>query len=170
MVILLTDGATNGPSYVCPNSTWNNPFCRDHNAATRHCFTADATSCLAKGGVFDPDNYDAEDYARDMADFVSEDQNALLFTIGLGSLVRTSIPRAEFNVDTGEPILADTGSGVLKPVACDTLAVNCWGAGEQLLRYAADTGGGKYYYAPGGNQLRAIFLDIAQNLATRLTQ
>jgi hypothetical protein len=38
------------------------------------------------------------------------------------------------------------------------------------LKYAADTGGGKYYYAPGGNQLRDIFLDIAQNLATRLTQ
>jgi hypothetical protein len=38
------------------------------------------------------------------------------------------------------------------------------------MRYAADVGRGKYYYAPGGNQLRAIFLDIAQYLATRLTQ
>jgi hypothetical protein len=38
------------------------------------------------------------------------------------------------------------------------------------MRYAADVGGGKYYFAPTGNQLRAIFLDIAQYLATRLTQ
>jgi Flp pilus assembly protein TadG len=142
VVILLTDGATNGPFYVCPNSTWTNPFCRDNHADTRHCFTADDTSCLAKGGVFDPNDYDTDDYARDMADFVSEDQHALIFTIGLGQLVQNSIP---INA-SGE------------------------GAGEQLLKYAADTGGGKYYYAPGGNQLRDIFLDIAQNLATRLTQ
>jgi len=142
VAILLTDGATNGPSYVCPNSTWTNPFCRDNHANTRHCFTADDTSCLAKGGVFDANDYDTDDYARDMADFVSEDQHALIFTIGLGQLVKNSIP---INA-SGE------------------------GAGEQLLKYAADTGGGKYYYAPGGNQLRDIFLDIAQNLATRLTQ
>ena len=169
VVILLTDGATNGPKDACPNSTWTDPFCRDNNAATRHC-PADDTSCIAKGGVVDPDIIDSDDYARIYADFVAEDQHALIFTIGLGSLVRTSIPRAEFNVDTGKPILVDNGSGVLKPVECDTLADNCWGAGEQLLRYAADIGGGKYYYAPSGNQLRDIFLDIAQNLATRLTQ
>jgi len=142
VVILLTDGATNGPSYTCPNSTWTKPFCRDNNATTRHCFEADDESCLARGGVFDPDDYDTDDYARDMVDFVSEDQGALIFTIGLGQLVQTSIP-----IDS-----------------------NGWGAGEQLLRYAADVGGGKYYFAPSGNQLRAIFLDIASNLATRLTQ
>jgi hypothetical protein len=164
VVILLTDGAANGPSDACPNSTWTNPFCRDNNAATRHC-TAGDTSCLAKGGTVDPDNIDADDYARLYADFVSEDQDALIFTIGLGALVRTSIPRVEFDVDTGEPILVSGHT-----VDCDTLAPNCWGAGEQLLRYAAEAGSGKYYFAPSGDQLREIFLDIAQNLATRLTQ
>jgi hypothetical protein len=45
------------------------------------------------------------------------------------------------------------------------------GAGEQYLRYAAEeVGGGNYYFAPSGNQLNEIFLDIARNLATRLTQ
>ena len=111
-------------------------------ATSRHCFQEDASYCLAAGGVYWPDRYDADDYARDMADFVAKDQNALIFTIGLGPLVQSSEP----------------------------LDANGVGAGEQLLLYAAETGGGQYYYAPGGNQLRAIFLDIAQNLATRLTQ
>lgn len=142
VVILLTDGAANAPSSTCPNNTWTNPFCRDLSATSRHCFQQDATACLAAGGVYWPERYDSDDYARDMADFVSQDQGALIFTIGLGPLVQNSIP------------LNDSGEG----------------AGEQLLKYAADTGGGKYYYSPGGNQLRAIFLDIAQNLATRLTQ
>jgi hypothetical protein len=144
VVILLTDGVTNGPSFVCPNTTWpfGFPFCIDHNAETRHCYEADDTSCLAKGGVYDPDKFDADDYARDMADFISEDQEALIFTIGLGEQVKTVEP------------FDDNGDG----------------AGEQLLKYAADIGGGKYYFAPTGNKLREIFLDIAQNLATRLTQ
>jgi hypothetical protein len=38
------------------------------------------------------------------------------------------------------------------------------------MRYAAEVGRGKYYFAPTGNQLEEIFLDIAQYLATRLTQ
>lgn len=142
VVILLTDGAANAPSSACPNNTWTAPFCRDLSATSRHCFQPDATACLAAGGVYWPERYDSDDYARDMADFVSQEQGALIFTIGLGQLVQNSIP------------ISDSGEG----------------AGEQLLKYAADTGGGKYYYAPGGNQLRAIFLDIAQNLATRLTQ
>ncbi len=147
VVILLTDGATNGPSYACPNSTWTKPFCRDLSATSRHCYEADDTSCLSKGGVFDPDKYDSDDHARNMADFVAEDQEALIFTIGLGPLVQNS-----------EPFLWSDEEG------------RDLGAGEQLLMYAAEVGRGKYYYAPSGDQLRDIFLDIAQYLATRLTQ
>jgi hypothetical protein len=47
---------------------------------------------------------------------------------------------------------------------------NCYGAGELLMRYAALVGKGKYYFAPSGDQLEQIFLDIAQYLATRLTR
>jgi hypothetical protein len=169
VVILLTDGATNGPSYVCPNSTWVNPFCRDNNALTRHCFDADDTICLNNGGVLDPDDYDTDDYARSMAEFVSEDQGALIFTIGLGQLVRTSKPRVEYDLATEEPRKVWNGSAWVD-VDCNTLADDCWGAGEALLRYTAEIGRGKYYFSPGGNQLRDIFLDIASNLATRLTQ
>jgi len=42
--------------------------------------------------------------------------------------------------------------------------------GEQLLKYAAGVTGGLYYYAPTGDQLRAIFAKIADNIATRLTR
>jgi Flp pilus assembly protein TadG len=159
VVILLTDGAANAPTLACPNNTWTNPYCRDLSPTTRHCFQDDNESCLAAGGVYWPDRYDADDYARDMADFVSEDQKALIFTIGLGDLVRTSVPRLRINDPTQK----------CTEVPYDPVE-DCYGAGEQLMRYAADVGGGKYYYAPSGNQLRAIFLDIAQYLATRLTQ
>ncbi len=72
MTILLTDGAANAPQIACPNNTWTNPFCRDLSPTSRHCFQADNESCLDAGGVFWPERYDADDYARDMADFVAE--------------------------------------------------------------------------------------------------
>jgi hypothetical protein len=159
VVILLTDGAANAPTLACPNNTWTNPYCRDLSPTSRHCLQDDNESCLAAGGVYWPERYDADDYARDMADFVAEDQHALIFTIGLGDLVKTSVPRLRINDPTQK----------CTEVPYDPVE-DCYGAGEQLMRYAADVGGGKYYYAPSGNQLRAIFLDIAQYLATRLTQ
>ena len=162
VVILLTDGAANGPVYTCPHGTWDGlPFCRDLQLS-RHCYQADDNYCLAAGGVLDPEDYDADDYARDMADFVAKDQNALIFSIGLGDLVRTSVPRARLDAD-GNPTTEKCEDG--EPIA------DCMGDGEQFLRYAAEkVGGGKYYFAPSGNQLEEIFLDIASNLATRLTQ
>jgi len=162
VAILLTDGAANGPRYTCPHGTWEGaPFCRDLQLS-RHCFEADDNYCLAAGGALDPDDYDADDYARDMADFIAEDQGALIFTIGLGNLVRTSVPRARLDAN-GLPTTEKCESG--EPID------DCMGAGEQLLRYAAvEVGGGNYYFAPSGNQLEQIFLDIASKLATRLTQ
>ena len=163
VVILLTDGAANGPSYTCPHGTWAGPpFCRDLQLS-RHCDDeVNTAACQAAGGALDPEDYDADDYAHDMADFIAKDQNALIFTIGLGNLVRTSEPRARLDAE-GNPtdVKCDTG----EPVS------DCMGSGEQFLRYAAeDVGGGLYYFAPSGAQLQEIFLDIASNLATRLTQ
>jgi len=162
VVILLTDGAANGPHTTCPHGTWDgSPFCRDRQLS-RHCYEADDKYCLAAGGALDKEDYDADDYARDMSDFIAKDQGALIFSIGLGNLVRTSVPRARLDAN-GEPTADKCDSG--EPIA------NCMGAGEQLLRYAAEeVGGGNYYFAPSGNQLEQIFLDIAGKLATRLTQ
>jgi Flp pilus assembly protein TadG len=127
VVILLTDGAANGPSITCPNRTWTAPYCRDLSL-TRHCLQDD-TACLAKGGVYLDNAFDADDYARDMADFVGEEQGALIYTIGLGDLVRTSVPRAKISDPTQK----------CSEVPYDPVA-DCYGAGELLMRYAADVG------------------------------
>ena len=50
-------------------------------------------------------NYDSDDYARDMADFVGIDNGALIFTIGLGDQVNTPV---------GDPASADSSSMLQK--------------------------------------------------------
>ena len=91
-------------------------------------------------------SYDADDYARDNADWIAgPDTSAIIFSIGLGNLVITS--------PAGDP-----------------------DAGEQLLTYAAmgaggsDANHGAYYFSPDAFGLQAIFLEIANNIATRLSQ
>jgi hypothetical protein len=96
-------------------------------------------------------NYDADDYARDAADFIANPitgQGATIFTIGLGDLVQ--------HARTGDPQ-----------------------AGQKLLDYAATLAGdesgvpvnhGMYVYAPSPLDLREIFRAIAENIATKLSQ
>ncbi len=174
VVILLTDGAANStlpssndvldtPAHIraslpvgyCPPSTFHSPFCRDHNPDSRH----PSTSSL----------YDADDYARDMADYVAcsatnpapgcavGGQSAAIFAIGLGQQVLNTY-------------------GASKP------------HGGALLRYVAAVGDdgdpstdpcdgitdytqwcGNYYFSPTGSGLNTVFEDIASRLFTRLT-
>jgi len=177
IVILLTDGAANAAigggnpavpaDWICPESTYpplstDSPWCRDDDADTRH----------ASGDS----DYDADDYARDQADFVGclgEDyalpgcatvdpgggMGAVIFTIGLGTYV-TDNPD-----DLNEPR-----------------------AGEFFLRYAAAAGDdgdpatdpcdpdpgtgvscGNYYYSPTGAGLIKVFEDIASRIFTRIS-
>jgi hypothetical protein len=148
VTILLTDGVANAGYdsshlFYCPNATWLNvdsydysvnppqlltvfPKCNDGQSATRHSPAAPAT------------NYDAEDYAMDSVDYVANDQNSLIFSIGLGTNVVTN----------------STVDGTK--------------LGEKFLQYAATTGDGLYYFAPSGNQLEDIFRKISENIATRL--
>lgn len=121
----------------CPPATWNDPavpFCRDALVSTRH----------SDGNP----SYDADDYARDMADFLTDPidgQGVTVFTIGLGSLVQ--------NASRGDP-----------------------DAGEQLLIYSAETAGGTsanhgvYRYANDISILDEIFAEIGSNIFTRLSQ
>jgi hypothetical protein len=172
VVILLTDGAANSstdlsgvlPHGFCPDPTkGTQPFCRDNEFAgnvlgvptyvnTRHCYDVpgvvmdNLAMCL---GVTDPtwdfagipdngSNYDADDFARDMADWLALN-NVLTFSIGLGDQV-TNYPQGDPN------------------------------DGEELMQYAANVTGGLYFNAPSGEQLREIFAEIADNIATRLTR
>lgn len=135
-----TDSADGYPYGYCPTYTWNSPthpFCRDADADTRH----------SNGN---PD-YDADDYARDMADYLANPvtgQGVTVFTIGLGNLIR--------NASKGD---AD--------------------AGEQLLIYIAETAGnesgvdvnhGQYFYSPDSTGLAEIFSAIASNIFTRISK
>ena len=183
ILIVLGDGGANAlrdPAYpvadrqgwICPNSlgpdqpTWVQPFCRDPLASTRHSF----------GNA----EYDADDAARDAADFVgcpdafspqpagcpAPGQGAVIFSIGLGDLV----------IDN--PCWPGYGG------SCDP------DLGERLLRYAAGVGDdgnpaspgdpcngaasgtdcGNYYFAPTGSGLIRVFEAIASRIFTRLTQ
>jgi len=155
-----------------PSTYWPQPFCRAPIATVRHCEldgTAQQAAHLARcttpapagefgdptrlslyavhgvwpgGGVNDPTDWDAMDYARDMADFVYIDQQALIFTIGLGSEVT--------NTPFGTP---NAGEQFLKYTARD-----------------GEPDGGQYYFAPSGADLGAIFQSIADNIATRLNK
>ena len=120
-----------------PWASSTNPFCRDASAASRHALGSAA--------------YDADDFARDSADFLSNPvtgQGVTVFTIGLGNLVR--------NATKGDP-----------------------DAGEQLLTYIARTAGdapgiqashGDYYFSPDAAGLAAIFDAIAENIFTRISR
>ena len=81
VTILLTDGAPN--SGVCPESTWSAPpFCRRHPSDPYVYVRESSTS---------PD-YDAMDYAHDMADFLGPGQHSLIFSIGLGAQAALPAP------------------------------------------------------------------------------
>jgi hypothetical protein len=148
VVIILGDGAANAGA--CPPSTWDpappgqpQHFCRDASASSRH----------TRG---DP-NYDADDFARDMADYAGQGgQNAVIYAIGLGQFVRSP--------DTGHP------DDPAAPAAYDPVEDADW-VGERFLEYAVSehVGNGLYYYAPTGSDLQAAFRKIAEDIANRLS-
>jgi Flp pilus assembly protein TadG len=150
-VVLLTDGMANAGYFdaqdnpeTCPRDTWP-----DMAQKPIYCNDADSTTSHIAGS----EEYDADDYAYDMADFVGlpapKGQDALIFSIGLGKLVQDD----HFRQADGNYYKAD---GKYYP-------------GEEFLEYAADVGRGIYYYAEYGFDLPEIFRKIAENIATKLT-
>jgi len=181
VVILLTDGMANAtmpdgdgtdiltdpdtyPVGNCPKD-WIYPLCQDEDVTTRH----------------DPDTeiaeYDADDYARDMADFVAcppingygycagiQGQAAVIFTIGLGNGVLDTT-----NEVNGLPY----GTALLRYIAAvgdDTnpttdACENFWDDADGWQEWC-----GNYYYSPEGDQLNSVFQDIASRVFTRLTR
>jgi hypothetical protein len=182
IVILLTDGAANAASaanpptsfddWICPASTYpplntDPPWCRDTDSSpgTRH----------PEGDA----EYDADDYARDMADFVGcpnpnlpqpvdgscastapGGQGAVIFAIGLGKYVWDN-PDDPTNPRAGEWLLryaasaGDDGDPAFDPF-CDPdpgTKVDC----------------GNYYFSPTGAGLVRVFEAIASRIFTRIT-
>lgn len=125
----------------CPTQTWSgtDPFCRfaDVSEATRHT----DTDVL----------YDADDYARDAADFLANPetgQGVTIFTIGLGDLLQQA-PKGD----------AFAGEKLLQYIALE--------AGETTT---AQANHGEYYFSPDTNGLAAIFDAIAENIFTRISK
>jgi Flp pilus assembly protein TadG len=186
LVILLTDGAANttevshtiNPNIVnlsgnifkqagvyqfplgfCPPGTEQNG-CRDNNVGTRHG-SADAA-------------YDADDYARDMADLVACDsttpavgcsqagQGAVMFGIGLGGTV-VGNPKDSGGASFGDSLLRYIGAvGDDKKPGTDDCA--------SVTKDAAGYSCGNYYFTPNGLGLDQIFNQIAGRIYTRLTR
>lgn len=195
VIVLLSDGAANATDraadenawWTCPSPVWSGgpierdrslgPFCRDAEctgcAVTRHCPSQDPVCdrhdlwYTNPGWVYEEWEYDADDYARDMADQASAQQIAV-YTIGFGPKV---IGASSGRPDAGERLLryiADVGDdGDLQtdpcgsayywdpdPVPTPTMGDNC----------------GNYYYAPDAASLVDVFEDIASRIFSRITQ
>lgn len=167
VMILLTDGAANAtdndpdpfpPTGYCPgtrdNPTWVQPFCRDDS--------------LSRHPSSDP-WYDADDYARDIADLAGlpppQGNFIAVYTIGLGrQVIETSCGVNPCNVpDAGEKLLryiaavGDDGNPSTDP---------CAGVPPSTLDNPQSCG--NYYFAPSGGDLQAIFQDIASRIFTRI--
>jgi hypothetical protein len=136
-----------------------NPATFDWTDATRHNFTIDNTDPLHPIPIF-PANYDADDYARDAADYVTSrvnGQGATLYSICLGNLCRSQ----DASGTNLAPNRADPWSG-------DHL-------GEYIAEHSGDSANnnanpGLYKYAADPDDLIAIFTDIANNIFTRISQ
>ena len=161
----VTDRATNFDYGYCPPNTWNvnadlnndgtitsaelavtNPNCRDWDNSTRH----------GNGNA----DYDADDYARDMGDFVADPVNGngvSIFTIGLGNLIQ--------NAPKGAPDSAQSLLTYIAQNAGDDADSNSDGKPDD---YTANHG--FYSYAPSTNDLGAIFKKIADNIFTRIAK
>jgi hypothetical protein len=160
VVILLTDGVPNAGHnddntiYFCPQDTWGLlPRCNHGDPYPADRLTAPVSGPYAL-------EYDAADYAYDMADFVGmaypKGQNALLYTIGLGSEVN-NYPQPGY-MDPNNTDLTDYPDSKNE------------GLGRIFLNYAAAVGRGSAFYAANGSDLDKIFTLIGSNIATRISQ
>ncbi|MCB0103808.1 MAG: hypothetical protein KDD74_17305, partial [Anaerolineales bacterium] len=191
--VLLASGAANSttatdefPNGFCPENTWLGSLnmddvehvkaplspplpklCRDPYPDTRHDpgDTASYTNPLSE--VVEVVNiYDADDFARDMADQLAalkSGDGVTIYTIGLGNGVRT-----QSNGTPTTPCVVETTTGDRQ----------C-GEAEYLLRYIARDAGndlnptinhGEYFFAPNNLTLQNIFEIIAQNISTKISE
>ncbi len=177
VVIFLADGVANAgnnaspPSlpehWICPEDTWwstdnpEGPYCNDGVGSTRHASTST--------------DYDADDYARDMADFVgcldadspiqyctNPGQGAVIFAVGLGDRMTS------YTVSSRDPALdADLGEQLLRYIA--NVGFDGDPANDPCSGVSIGNTCGNYFYAATGADVSPIFQAIASRIFTRLT-
>jgi hypothetical protein len=175
VVVFLTDGAANTtmatvedeitdwttyPIGHCPSDVVF-PLCQDEDISTRHPYT-------------DTLNYDADDYARDMADYVGCDPlnpapgclypgvGAAIFTVGIGDEVLNNVNEVN-GLPYGVALLrylaavGDDGDPSTDP--CE----NEWGDPDDWEQWC-----GNYYFAGSDTDLFLAIDDIFQRLISGL--
>ncbi len=175
ITVLPVDPLVNGfPFGFCPDGTYvgrgmpgydRRMFCQDGDVDTYHSL------------LTDPDNYDADDFARDQARFVAcyaagtpnasckgiKGQGAVVFTIGLGNDI-TDFLDDDVNIAARKPYggallrfmaaLGDDGNAATDPCAsAASYKENC----------------GNYFYAQVSTDLDHVFELIYSRIFTRLT-
>jgi len=139
-------------SYDWSTYNWKN--------ASRHPFTVDTTDPDNHIVVY-PANYDADDYARDGADYITSNsigQGATLFSICMGAFCK-SYPNAN-----------DPASGELLG---RYMALHAGDEYDLLGNVSKSANHGQYYYAENSDELlgpTGVFARIAENIFTRISQ
>lgn len=169
VIIILSDGRANAgydPDPICPSYTWlRTPQCRDKDPYLRRP-NSNA-------------DYDAEDFARDVADVVAQN-SVFTFAIGFGNnlMLRDDtlpdIVQADANC-----IPASTTYNMNNPFVIPAPDPPC-STGQELMGYLAVGAANKVdmptfagtFYNVGNDpdKLERVFLDIYNKLTTKLTK
>lgn len=171
------------PYGYCPENTWwfylmSDPkpkWCRDAVSGNERSASDEIafTNPFDAAQTIDPMSlYDAEDYARDMADDLAamkSGNGVTIYTIGLGKNVKEIKANGTPAVTCEVEEVDDLGVSFMR---------DC-GEAEYLLRYISREAGdllnseishGEYFYAPKDIDLLEIFEIIAQNIATKISE
>jgi hypothetical protein len=195
IIVLLSDGAANATDQAMDSNNWwtcpsppdsggpderdqsagpdADPTAPDPTTVTRHCPSQDICDredpwYTNPGHTYQEWYYDADDYARDIADLASSKEIAV-YTIGFGPKVLND---SQGRADAGERLLryiADVGDdGDLETAPCgsdfywDDVVV------DPVPAPGADCG--NYYYAETAEDLANVFEDIVSRIFSRLTR
>ena len=169
VIIVLSDGRANAgynPDAICPSYTWSrSPQCRDKDPYLRR-----------------PDgnaDYDADDFARDIADIVAQN-SVFTFSIGFGDnlmLRDDTLPSVVHAAPNCIP--ASTTYNMNNPFVIPAPIPPC-STGQELMGYLAIGAANKVdlptfagtFYNVGNDpsKLERVFLDIYNKLTTKLTK
>ncbi len=182
-----------------PECTENNPsqtelqrpICNDNDPITRYFCIDWSTGEPETGNTACVDRYDADDYARDMADFAGlievipggkQGNFIAMFSIGFGDEVRTeptAAPLLRYIADAGDNGFID--NNLQQDLREDRNPVPTYPIGGPYPPTYGDPGPcegvtdpteqcGQYYYATDLASLDTVFEEIASRLFTRLSR
>jgi hypothetical protein len=170
-----TDSTGSYPTGFCPPNTWwqpdpaipgkSQPWCRDMQPSVRHSDTDTASFTNPVNGATQTISiYDADDYARDMADGLATTttgSGVTIYAIGLGNQVTSETTVLDGEDPSGEALL--------------TYIATCAGEGDfddcsSINENDFKINHGQYFNATVSAELSGIFNQIANNIATKISQ